>query len=377
MVILERGSKEKNIKAKLEPNLPNLPEEIILNILSRLPLKSLIQFTCVSKQWGSLIQGFAKSVQRKKVFVCIDNSINSIDEEGHVESILEPKEKFPPHFNLEIFGSCNGLLLILISDDLFLWNPLTRCSEKVMTSVHRGYYAVSGLCFDSSNNEYKVVMAIIHDSTNYGGKFVKIGSFRNKTWTSVYEFPYHVCSMISGPVVNGYLHWFVFKESSDNFPSHQIIYFDPRIDEFKEVPMPQPKHVDGYTILGLGDLNGCLCMSRFNHSSCNFVGNKVEVLVMKEYGMESSWIVLFSIEYLSGKIYDYFVPLCSTKNDEVIMKIFTGLKGYIRAYNPNDNSHRDILNFTHRCSLEAIMYEESLVVPPDYNFEKEESEGKE
>ncbi|GMP55023.1 hypothetical protein CsSME_00019979 [Camellia sinensis var. sinensis] len=177
MVTLGRGNKEKNTKTKPEPNLPNLPEEIIVNILSRLPLKSLIQFTCASKQWCSLIQGFVKSVRQKKVFVCIDNSINSINEEGHVESSLEAKEKFPHHFHPEIFGPCNGLLLTLISDDLLLWNPLTRCSKKVMTSVHRCYYAISGLCFDSSNNEYKFVMAIIHDSTNYGGKFVKIGNF--------------------------------------------------------------------------------------------------------------------------------------------------------------------------------------------------------
>ncbi|PRQ20247.1 putative F-box domain-containing protein [Rosa chinensis] len=33
----------------------HLPEHVVLNILCRLPFKSLIRFTCVSKRWRSLI----------------------------------------------------------------------------------------------------------------------------------------------------------------------------------------------------------------------------------------------------------------------------------------------------------------------------------
>ncbi|KAL6200610.1 hypothetical protein ACLB2K_030391 [Fragaria x ananassa] len=42
----------------------NLPEDVVVNILCRLPVKSLIRFSCVSKRWRSIIisdSQFAKS----------------------------------------------------------------------------------------------------------------------------------------------------------------------------------------------------------------------------------------------------------------------------------------------------------------------------
>lgn len=42
---------------------PNLPEDIVVKILCRLPVKSLIRFTCVSKRWRVIISDpqFCKS----------------------------------------------------------------------------------------------------------------------------------------------------------------------------------------------------------------------------------------------------------------------------------------------------------------------------
>ncbi|CAL5395567.1 unnamed protein product [Camellia sinensis] len=415
---------KKENRAKTEQN--DLPQEILIDILLRLPIKSLVRSICVSKQWRSLIQDRAKTARRPKILVYkthLKFSFQSIDQQCRVESVRRPWKKMLPLLaDIAIIGSCNGLLLLRIESDLFLWNPLTRCSKKVL-AYHRlgdaGYDVVSGLCFDSSRNEYKAVMALAHEtlgdlhlpaggnlaftarrtptmlietsinsitfwsiisneSPDYGGEFMVIGSFRSKLWTHV-QFPYSVRTVKPGPVLNEHLHWLASKESWGHFLStQQIVSFDPRCDKFKKVPMPQPKDEDGDgdIILGLGALDGCLCMTRFDNPR-NFEGN-VEVLAMKEYGMKSSWTVMFTISNLAGVFcsYHWFVPLCSTKNNEVIMNLCVGVDdGYVTAYNPNDNSNRDILMATDNYDLNAIMYEESLVTPPDYNWEEEELGG--
>ncbi|CAL5337755.1 unnamed protein product [Camellia sinensis] len=374
---------KKENRAKTEPN--DLPQEILIDILLRLPIKSLVRSICVSKQWRSLIQDHAKTARRPKILAYkthLKFSFQSIDQQCRVESVRRPWKKMLPLLaDVAIMGSCNGLLLLRIESDLFLWNPLTRCSKKVL-AYHRlgdaGYDVVSGLCFDSSRNEYKAVMALAHESPDYGGEFMVIGSFRSKLWTYA-QFPYSVRTVKPGPVLNEHLHWLASKESWGHFLStHQIVSFDPRSNKFKKVPMPQPKDEDGDgdIILGLGALDGCLCMTRFNNPR-NFEGN-VEVLAMKEYDMKSSWTVMFTILNSARVFRSYhgFVPLCSTKNNEVIMNLCVGVdERYVTAYSPNDNSNRDILVATDNYNFNAIMYEESLVTPPDYNWEEEELRG--
>ena len=103
--------------------------------------------------------------------------------------------------------------------------------------------------------------------------------------------------------------------------------------------MPLPKDGNGDILLSLGVLEGCLCMVR----SCKHLTDRmdrVEVLVMKKYGIKESWTTMFILSNLPNlHIYDNVVPLCFTKNGEILMKIGWN---HVRAYNPNDNWQRDI-----------------------------------
>ncbi|KAL7251905.1 hypothetical protein ACSBR1_013705 [Camellia fascicularis] len=195
--------------------------------------------------------------------------------------------------------------------------------ESAHENLHDdGYHIASGLCFNSLSNEYKAVMALSHQTPSYGGEFAVVGNFRSKTWTEVH-FPYRFSSVNSAPVLNENLRWFASKKSLDHFlAAHEIVYFNPRMNKFKKLPMPQPKNGDGDILFGLGVLEGCLCMVRCCDEHPSYHVGIVDVLTMKEYGKQESWITMFILSNLpSLNLHNELVPLCYAKNGEVLMKV--------------------------------------------------------
>ncbi|KAI8561449.1 hypothetical protein RHMOL_Rhmol04G0340500 [Rhododendron molle] len=80
------------------------------------------------------------------------------------KEIESTEEVEMPRF--EILGSCKGLLLIKHDIDLYVWNPSTRQCTKLLSLPPRDQYIEDervltgfGLCYDSSTDEYKAVMA--------------------------------------------------------------------------------------------------------------------------------------------------------------------------------------------------------------------------
>ncbi|KAL7251906.1 hypothetical protein ACSBR1_013706 [Camellia fascicularis] len=168
-----------------------------------------------------MIQVSAKRFRQHKVLICKNLSLHSIDKECHVETLHQQWGTKRSLYNyIRLFGSCNGLLLINIYDDLFLWNSLTRCSKKVLSynGLRNGdYRVVSRLCYDSSSNDYMAVMALAHQTPSYGGEIMVVGNFKNKSWTRVH-FPYSIHTLKNtGTVVNEHLHWFVSEKGRGFF----------------------------------------------------------------------------------------------------------------------------------------------------------------
>lgn len=265
-----RGQKINTTKAKAEPSSPNVlekeksvphfPDEIIVHILSRLPLKNLSGFRRVSKQWLSMISDIYPAKFGRQKFVLISKlgeasyALRSIDPESNdVRVVLKPWNKINPSGHLvRLCGSCNGLLLVGVDDDLLLWNPVINYCRKVLSYERLRVHdkrIVSGLCYDSTTNEYKVVLAfdsfVLPFHQLAGESVAVVGSSQCKSWTRI-PLPYNVSSLNSGPVVNGYLHWFVHRKPFTDFPSpNEIFYFNPQMGKFEKVPTPQPKHVNG------------------------------------------------------------------------------------------------------------------------------------
>ncbi|CAI8610239.1 unnamed protein product [Vicia faba] len=150
-----------------------LPHELVIQILLRLPVKSLIHFKCVCKLWLSLISHdshFAKShfqltaTEPNCRILHISNSTQSIDVEASLDSGISPNLDwiFPEYFtvNFPVKGSCRGFILFCGSLNIYVWNPSTGVHKRIPLSpfgsdLEAEYFY--GFGYDDSTEDYLVV----------------------------------------------------------------------------------------------------------------------------------------------------------------------------------------------------------------------------
>ncbi|XP_045797792.1 putative F-box protein At3g16210 [Trifolium pratense] len=175
-----------------------LHPDIILFILSKLPLKSLKRFECVCKSWATLFQNsYFMTIYRKKfisnsnhyddTYLVLQNGERQGDYyygEYRYEFYLVPGQRFedrikvdwPPPFqkddcDIYIMGivSINGILCLNqgFGRRLVLWNPTTLefsvipRSPFVYVPPHgHPYYELHGFGYDHITNDYKVIRFI-------------------------------------------------------------------------------------------------------------------------------------------------------------------------------------------------------------------------
>lgn len=324
------------------------PEDIIEDILGRLPGRSLVRFKCVSKAWGYIISSFKF---KPRALLCSEHycqffhSIN--DDDSVFEELPTPWQS--PTLYPRFKGLVNGLLLIQNGNSFFLWNPFTGYFNNVLNGWYLGDSI--GFCYDPSTDDYKLVA--------FGSKFI-VMSLKTKCWKRVRFSSYDIKFALDGPVVEGRLHWRVVYKKEDSVS--EILCFDPTTDELTVLPTRKPKHGNtDLLVSGLGVLKGNLCMFCNCCQYCCYMHSHFEVTVMKEYGVVESWTTLFVISNL------FVTPLSFTRDGELLMAI---LDGKIVAYNPTSSSYRkiDFLSTNLRPEPEGFSnfvatYEPTLVSP--------------
>ncbi|KAJ0034272.1 hypothetical protein Pint_25492 [Pistacia integerrima] len=210
--------------------MPKLPRDIIADILSRVPIKHLMQFKCVCKDWYALVSDpqYAK-MQLKQARA--DNTTNmhklflttwplqSIDYEAFGDGVsrnLSRQFAYPTRsiYDAEILGSCNGLVCLEFDyDNLFLLNPTTRDSRELpkpdstSTDEDSVFY---GLGYNVSVDDYKVVKGVISAASNGPNSRdakVEVLKLKTNTWGRI-QYP-HSSINIDGPgiLLNDTVHW--------------------------------------------------------------------------------------------------------------------------------------------------------------------------
>jgi F-box interacting protein len=314
--------------------MADLPSEIVIAVLYRLPVRPLLQFRSVSKPFRSLIDStdfinlhLKNSIDTGSNLSLIlrrDSEICLINLDALSDAVEEAHPLMCYSNQILILGSTNGLICISnVAEDIALWNPLIRRHKVIpflpIERIGSSLLAtrVFGFGYDPENEDYKLVR--ISQFINLGNEGcvskVKVYSLRANEWRDSEDMPYVLCyTRKNGTFASGALHWVVnrkFNEEAD-----LIVAFDLTAEKFREVPLPECAE-EGFHI-DVGVLGGCVCMI------ATYQAVRIDVWVMTEYGVKKSWAKLFSVAQAEEVVgsFKHLRPLAYSKTvGEVLLEL--------------------------------------------------------
>ncbi|XP_062016240.1 F-box protein CPR1-like [Rosa rugosa] len=282
----------------------HIPEDVIVKIFQRLPIKSLIRFTSLSQRWRFIIlrdPHFATSqfqiASGNNKSVCF----LSYSDSNFFESLnLQTPSSFrnltcpfkQPDSMVFIHSSCRGLMFANFCGQgivaRYIWNPSTGFFKKLPDpGVKDEFLVFSGFGYISATDDYKILIA--NSKREKGEKpRIRIFSSKSNSWKRIQDSQYSASSTtIMGTLLNEALHWL---EMFDDV----IVAFDLADEEFRTMPLPVVEdHYAGDYFRHLGVLGGSLCV--FGQADTN--AGSMDMWVMREYDAGNSWTKLFNLKF--------------------------------------------------------------------------------
>ncbi|GJS44544.1 F-box domain containing protein [Tanacetum coccineum] len=319
--------------------MPDVPPEILDEILSRFPVKSLLRFRSVSKHLCAVIdspdfinQHLNQSLKMNKIFIQLKDSTSGSSKcSFYVEDSSPDYKNLEPPFNqsgpdYRIMGSFNGLICLTRGEttrrDIIFWNPSTK-RYKLMKSVGRyppgskfrltilraGYDHVSGDCKVVRFSHYS------RPGSDLVCCKVNVYSLKLDAWQFELEFTCNILPVQGHDVcVSGSIHWVGMQNSGSNI-KYLIFAFVLHSQSFEFVP--QPESINGCVAIDLGILGGRLCVV------CCHEKFSVDVWVMMKYGVKESWRKLIALKMtdIGFRTSPCVRPISYLKNGNVLLQL--------------------------------------------------------
>ena len=348
----------------LRQNKTHLPHDIVLNILARLPVKSVLRFRCVSKTWYSSIATpnfisnhliYHKNNNNNLAYLInIRPNINIPIFIGGYDHAFNRISEYPIPFDFLVSyalsaGSCNGLVCLYQLRDvptnaypIYLWNPSIRKVKRLPDSIYSSTHfdrLSTELAYQAETNDYKVVNICQMPAPNHRGFEVEaeLYTLSSNSWRKigisltnnivVSPFANNTSTFVSGA-----LHWLgCISEAA--FP-YMILSFDVNNDKFGEMALPDVQQllpqglmaVPNYLMVFKGKLAFITLGYRhisgvINYEYRDFMSSHRHscfIWVMGEYGVHESWSKLFFVKF-ENVHFVHFLG-CTSRGELLVIK---------------------------------------------------------
>ncbi|KAL3642381.1 hypothetical protein CASFOL_013196 [Castilleja foliolosa] len=213
-----------------------LPEELMLCILTKLPVKTIVRFKSVCKPWYHLFstpefkklhQAQFSSDPKNQYFIvhrfnnyCVEPknqfTIFNIEYGPKKPTILNHPFAHAQYTWMGTVGCCNGLVCLRSGQWIVLWNPATKMSKTFRLKDYEHFEEVSiGFGYDAIGDDFKVVIflaSIVRGGDIYVAS-VEIYSANLDSWITVdVGFQFYLFKGKNDLIVNGNPYWVGYVE---------------------------------------------------------------------------------------------------------------------------------------------------------------------
>ncbi|XP_010489861.1 PREDICTED: putative F-box protein At3g16210 [Camelina sativa] len=236
-----------------------LPFDLMVEILARVPVKDLARFRCVCKSWLSLFQDerfikqhMSHAPTRIMSFRGWQTQPCHFSFETSTTTGKQPPEMIVQEVvklnigdevllrSSGLIGHCHGLFCLDLEDNTFgIWNPALRDFRRIQTR-HLNNWAEMGFGYDHSTQDYKLVL--VPNMKEGSCSQAQVLSLKSGV-SRLIDFPslenFSMCHMrLPGTLMGQNIYWQVYDRDRKVALTETILCFDLVSESFSYCPGP-------------------------------------------------------------------------------------------------------------------------------------------
>ncbi|XP_076950308.1 F-box protein At5g07610-like [Bidens hawaiensis] len=328
-------------------------EDLLTEILIRLPVTSILRFKSVSKHWRSLLTHTHFTHRH-------DNNINVSKSVGVFGSddIYVPydvENRSPPPFrSLELYfnrshvtikQSCNGLLLCRAfhndASEYYVFNPTTK--QLAFIPLVPKYVRSMALALHQTECVHYKVVCVYYLKLRKNMFQIQVYSSETRKWKICIESIFaHPCEFYHPVYWNGAVHW------APGYLDNNFLYFKLDVEELQMLPVPEELVSAELSTMYFGESRGHLhLISETNRKDGISSLNVYEMLRDR-----SGWFIKYRVPFddLPGSLYKVTYEsgvldvVRGKEEEETFLVVVT--PGKVTRYNVHDKSFNEIYSLT-------------------------------